>query len=342
METVRLTQFSKAAGCGCKIAPAVLEKILKSDHTFKSEKLIVGYATNDDAAVYDLGNKNYLVSTTDFFMPIVDDAFDFGRIAATNALSDVYAMGGTPLMALAILGWPVEKLGTESAAEVLNGAREQCAKAGIPIAGGHSIESTEPIFGLIVNGMVSPEHLKKNNTVKEGDVLYMTKSLGTGVYSTALKREKLKEEDYTVLVNSMTELNAAGSEIAKLSYVTAMTDITGFGLAGHLLEMLSGNKLSSIVEKHRVKTFENLPFYIQQFIFPDNTTRNFNAYDENISGMTDLDFITYCDPQTSGGLLFTIEENNKGDFETFMREKNISASEIGRIVKAQEKKLVFV
>jgi selenide, water dikinase len=342
METVRLTQFSKAAGCGCKIAPAVLEKILKSDHTFKTEKLIVGYATNDDAAVYDLGNKNYLVSTTDFFMPIVDDAFDFGRIAATNALSDVYAMGGTPLMALAILGWPVEKLGTELAAEVLNGAREQCAKAGIPIAGGHSIESTEPIFGLIVNGIVSPEQLKKNNTVKEGDLIYMTKSLGTGVYSTALKREKLKEEDYSVLVNSMTELNSSGSEIAKLSYVHAMTDITGFGLAGHLLEMLTGNNLSAIVEKHKVKTFENLSSYVQQFIFPDNTTRNFNAYDSKISGMNDLDFITYCDPQTSGGLLFTIGEDNKNDFEKWMREKNISATQIGNIVKAEEKKLVFV
>jgi selenide,water dikinase len=342
METVRLTQFSKAAGCGCKIAPAVLQQILKTDHSFKTDKLIVGYNTNDDAAVYDLDGKQLLISTTDFFMPIVDDAFDFGRIAATNALSDVFAMGGSPLMAVAILGWPVEKLGTELASRVLDGAREQCSKAGIPIAGGHSIESTEPIFGLAVSGIVQREHLKRNNSIKEGDLLYMTKPLGTGVYSTALKRNLLKEEDYPVLLETMTELNTAGAELGKLNYVNAMTDITGFGLAGHLLEMLEGTAFSAEIEKQKIKKFKNLDHYISQFIFPDNTTRNYNAYESKISGMTDLDFISYCDPQTSGGLMFAISSGDKVNFETWLREKNIAASEIGRIVPELDKKLSFI
>lgn len=342
METVRLTQLSKASGCGCKIAPAVLQQILKSSHNFKSDKLIVGYNTSDDAAVYDLGNGQYLISTTDFFMPVVDDAFDFGRISAANAISDVYAMGGKPLMAVAILGWPTEKLGAELAARMLDGAREQCAKAGIPVAGGHSIESTEPIFGLAVSGMVEQNCLKRNNTVKEGDIIYMTKALGTGVYSTALKRGALKPEDYAALLDVMTQLNDAGYELGKLSYVNAMTDITGFGLAGHLLEMLGENNLSATIEKKKVKTLGNLSSYIQQFIFPDNTTRNFNAYDSKISGMADLDFITYCDPQTSGGLLFTISANEKNNFDTWLKEKNISATEIGKVVREGEKKLIFV
>jgi selenide,water dikinase len=342
METVRLTQFSKASGCGCKIAPAVLQQILKTDHNFKTDKLIVGYNSNDDAAVYDLDGKQLLISTTDFFMPIVDDAFDFGRIAATNALSDVYAMGGTPLMAIAILGWPVEKLGTELASRVLDGAREQCAKAGIPIAGGHSIESTEPIFGLAVSGVVTQTNLKRNNSVKEGDLVYMTKPLGTGIYSTALKRNLLKDEDYTFLVETMTELNIQGSKLGKLSYVNAMTDITGFGFAGHLLEMVGGTSLSAVIEKQKIKRFKNLDHYISQFIFPDNTTRNFNAYESRISGMNDLDFITYCDPQTSGGLLFTISAGEKTNFESWLKEKNINATEIGKITSEQDKKLVFI
>jgi selenide,water dikinase len=340
METVRLTQYSKAAGCGCKIAPAVLQKILKTDHHFKSEKLIVGYNTNDDAAVYNLDEHQYLISTTDFFMPIVDDAFDFGAIAATNAISDVYAMGGKPLMAIAILGWPVEKLGAELAAKVLDGARKQCEKAGIPIAGGHSIESTEPIFGLAVSGIVQPSHLKKNNSCQQGDILYMSKSLGTGVYGTALKRGQLKPEDYPVLVNSMTELNSLGFELGQLHYVTAMTDITGFGLAGHLIEML-GEDWSAEVKKSAVPKFNNLDQYVSQFIFPDNTTRNFNAYESMIDGMTDLDFITYCDPQTSGGLLFTVKEENQKEFQQWLNGKNNSVNEIGRILKREEKKIFF-
>lgn len=342
MEKVRLTQFSKASGCGCKIAPAVLQEILKSDFDFVCKELLVGNTTNDDAAVYDLGNDQCLISTTDFFMPVVDSPFDFGRVAAANAISDVYAMGGKPIMAIAILGWPTEKLGTITAKEVLEGAREICAKAGIPLAGGHSIESNEPIFGLSVNGLVERKNLKQNNSIQEGDSIYLTKSLGTGIYSTALKRGALKEEDYSVLLNSMTELNSLGFELGKLAYVNAMTDVTGFGFLGHLLEMISNKNLSATIEKNKIKTFENLNSYTTQFIFPDNTTRNFNAYEKESNGMKDLEFMTYCDPQTSGGLLFTINSSNENEFEKWLKENNCLAVKIGSIAKRKEKKVEFI
>lgn len=342
MEAVKLTQLSKASGCGCKIAPAVLQEILQSDLDFVCKELLVGNKTNDDAAVYDLGNDQCLISTTDFFMPVVDSPFDFGKVAAANAISDVYAMGGKPIMAIAILGWPTEKLGTATAKEVLNGAREMCAKAGIPLAGGHSIESTEPIFGLSVNGLVERKNLKQNNSVKEGDSIYLTKSLGTGAYSTALKRGVLKPEDYSVLLNSMCELNSLGAELGKLPYVNALTDVTGFGLLGHLLEMMGDKQLTAEITKNKIRTFENLNFYTSQFIFPDNTTRNFNAYEKDSKGMIDLEFMTYCDPQTSGGLMFTISSSNENEFEKWLKEKNVSAFKIGSIINLREKKVEFI
>jgi selenide, water dikinase len=342
METIKLTQLSKASGCGCKIAPAVLQEILESDHNFVSKELIVGNNTNDDAAVYDLGNDQCLISTTDFFMPVVDSPFDFGRVAATNAISDVYAMGGKPILSVAILGWPTEKLGTSAAKEVLEGARQQCALAGIPLAGGHSIESTEPIFGLAVNGLVEKKNLKQNHTLNEGDSIYLSKSLGTGVYSTALKRGKLQDTDLKILVDSMCELNSLGYELGKLSYVTAMTDVTGFGLLGHLLEMIVDKTVTAVLDKKSIKTFDNLNTYTSQFIFPDNTTRNFNAYEKDSKGMQDLDFITYCDPQTSGGLLFTVNSSNENEFEKWLKENDHVAAKIGIIGKFREKKVEFV
>jgi selenide,water dikinase len=342
MENIKLTQLSKASGCGCKIAPAVLQEILKSDHDFVCKELLVGNKTNDDAAVYDLGNGQCLISTTDFFMPVVDAPFDFGRVAATNSISDVYAMGGKPVMAIAILGWPTEKLGTTTAKEVLEGARKQCALAGIPLAGGHSIESTEPIFGLAVSGLVDRKNLKQNNTVNEGDSIYLSKSLGTGVYSTALKRGKLQDEDLKTLTDSMCELNTLGYELGKLSYVTAMTDVTGFGLLGHLLEMIGDQNVTATLEKNKIRTFVNLNSYTSQFIFPDNTTRNFNAYEKESKGMADLDFITYCDPQTSGGLLFTVNSANETEFENWLKDNNHSAVKIGIVEKFKEKKVEFI
>jgi selenide,water dikinase len=339
METVRLTQFSKASGCGCKIAPAVLQEILKTEHAFECGQLLVGYGQADDAAVYDLGNDQCLISTADFFMPIVDDAFDFGRVAATNAISDVYAMGGNPVMAIAILGWPVEKLGPQLAQRVLDGAREQCSKAGIPLAGGHSIDSSEPIFGLSVNGLVQKQHLKKNNTVKENDILYLSKPIGSGVYSTAMKRGLLKQGDEKELIGHLTALNELGAELGQLPYVTAMTDVTGFGLAGHLLEMLNGTAFSAELSKQDIPVYKNLKHYAGQFIFPDNTTRNLNAYNADISGMSDLDFITLCDPQTSGGLLFTVEVEKVEEFEKKFGNRPIYR--VGSIIKQQEKKIIL-
>lgn len=338
----KLTQMSKASGCGCKIAPAVLQEILKSDLDFVCKELLVGNKTNDDAAVYDLGNGQCLISTTDFFMPVVDSPRDFGKVASANAISDVYAMGGKPILAIAILGWPTEKLGTEQAKEVLNGAREICAKAGIPLAGGHSIESTEPIFGLAVNGLVEKKNLKQNNSVKEGDSIYLTKSLGTGIYSTALKRGVLKEEDLQVLLDSMCELNSLGTELGKLPYVNALTDVTGFGFLGHLLEMIGSQSLTAEITKSKIKTFENLSFYTSQFIYPDNTTRNFNAYEKDSKGMADLEFMTFCDPQTSGGLLFTLNSANEVEFENWLKQTHHSAVKVGSIGKLKEKKVEFI
>lgn len=339
METVRLTQFSKASGCGCKIAPAVLQEILKTGHRFDCDQLLVGYGHADDAAVYDLQNGQCLISTADFFTPVVDDAFEFGRVGAANAISDVYAMGGKPLMAIAILGWPVEKLGASLAQRVLDGAREICAKAGIPLAGGHSIESSEPIFGLAVNGLVQKKFLKENHTLEENDVLYLSKPIGSGVYSSAMKRGLLAANDEKELISTLTELNSPGEELGQLPYVTAMTDVTGFGLAGHLLEMLSDDKLSAVLEKKSIPVFQNFWHYAQQFIFPDNTTRNLNACSNDIDGMTDLDFLLFCDPQTSGGLLFTVKGEHADEFEKSFKDRNIHR--IGFIVQRKEKKILI-
>lgn len=261
MEEISLTQHSHGAGCGCKIAPAVLEQILKSSTQIPAEKLIVGNSTKDDAAVYELDKDNYLISTTDFFTPIVDDAFDFGRIAAANAISDVYAMGGTPIMAIAILGWPVNKLPVELAQKAIEGMRSICAESNIPLAGGHSIDSTEPILGLSVNGIVTPKNLKRNNTAQAGDLIYITKKLGVGILATAEKRAMLEEMHKGVAVKQMTQLNKFGSIAGKLPYVNAMTDVTGFGLLGHLIEMAEGSNLSAEINYTHVPLIENLSTY---------------------------------------------------------------------------------
>ena len=258
---IKLTQFSKASGCGCKIAPTVLEEILsgcKQDITFAN--LLVGNETKDDAAVYELEDGNCIVSTTDFFTPIVDDAFDFGKISATNAISDVYAMGGKPLMAVAILGWPIDKIPTALAQQVIKGAQAICSQAGIPLAGGHSVDTQEPLFGLAVTGIVKKENLKRNNTVKENDVLYLTKPLGIGVLSTALKRGLLHEDDYKTLLKHTTALNTIGEKLGGLTFVNAMTDVTGFGFAGHLPESISSkcpanpNPVTSVIAFTKVSS----------------------------------------------------------------------------------------
>ena len=309
---IKLTQYSRGAGCGCKISPKVLDEILKSDLPVpENSKLLVGNSSKDDAAVYDLGNGTALISTTDFFMPIVDDAFDFGRIASANAISDVYAMGGKPLLAVAILGWPIEKLPAELAQKVLEGSRTVCAAAGIPLAGGHSVDSAEPIFGLAVSGIVEIKNLKKNNGAKAGDLIFLTKRLGVGILSTAQKRGVLKEEHLPLMIEQMCALNSIGEALGKISGVTAMTDVTGFGLLGHLIEMAEGAGLSAEINYAALPVIDGVKEYLAQRIILDATYRNWNSYSEQTKfekGVNVMEaFNLLPDPQTNGGLLITVD-----------------------------------
>jgi selenide,water dikinase len=343
IEEVRLTQFSHGGGCGCKIAPKVLEEILHSDiQQPAADKLIVGNSSKDDAAVYDLGNGTALISTTDFFTPIVDDAFAFGQIASANAISDVYAMGGKPILAIAILGWPVNKIPTTVAQQVLEGSKKICAEAGIPLAGGHSIDSPEPIFGLAVNGLVSIENLKQNNTAKEGDVLILTKPLGIGILSTAQKRGVLKKEDQELMLKQLITLNKAGEALGKIKGVNAMTDVTGFGLLGHLIEMAEGSCLSAEIQYSKAPIINAAKEYLQQKIIPDATYRNWNSYSEKVSFGTGVNvmeaFNILPDPQTNGGLLISVDEASVDEVKEVLRSYEIQCSQpIGRMIKQSDK-----
>lgn len=337
MEDIKLTQYSHGAGCGCKISPAVLDEILKTDFLKQHfPALLVGNESKDDAAVYDPGDGNCIISTTDFFMPIVDDAFTFGQIASVNAISDVYAMGGKPLLALAILGWPISKLSTELAQQVLNGAREICQQAGISLAGGHSIDSPEPIFGLAVTGTVRREHLKQNNTATENCLLYLTKPLGVGIITTAQKRGLAEASDVAEAVKWMTELNTLGHEVGKLDYVKAMTDVTGFGLLGHLIEVCEGSGLSAELTYGKIPLLNNLSSYTSKFIYPDNTMRNWQGYEKKVSGIGAESLLTLCDPQTSGGLLVCVEEERADDFERLTAAQGLTLKPIGRMTTKKE------
>jgi selenide,water dikinase len=344
IDTIKLTQYSHGAGCGCKIAPKVLDEILKTNITPPdNNKLLVGNHSKDDAAVYDLGNGLALISTTDFFMPIVDDAFDFGRIAAANSISDVYAMGGKPIMAIAILGWPVEKLSPELAQRVVEGGRLVCNEAGIPLAGGHSIDSPEPIFGLAVTGIVSIENLKRNNTGQEGDYLFLTKPLGVGILSTAQKRGLLNAEHLPILIGQMSTLNKIGEELGKIEGVTAMTDVTGFGLLGHLIEVAEGSNLSAQLYYDRIPIIEGVNEYINQRISPDATFRNWNSYSDKVKfeqGVNVMEAFTILpDPQTNGGLLFTVKEKSLNQVRNILEKMNLNAftEPIGRMISKSEK-----
>lgn len=343
MSTIRLTQYSKASGCGCKIAPAQLEEILSGCAAGPQfAHLLVGNDTKDDAAVMELADGTCIVSTTDFFMPIVDDAFDFGSIAAANAISDIYAMGAKPLMAIAILGWPVETLPTDLAQAVIKGAQAICTQAGMPLAGGHSVDAQEPFFGLAVTGVLpNASMLKRNNTIQQGDVLYLTKPLGIGMYSAAHKRSVLSASDYELLRTHCTTLNTIGQDLGALSYVHAMTDVTGFGLSGHLLEMIADKPLSALLDKSAIPILPAAHQLAQQFIFPNNTTRNYNAHLPFIEGMSGLDFLIYCDPQTSGGLLFSVAPDQTEAIESLLHTKQQFFARIGSLVEAKENKIIF-
>jgi selenide,water dikinase len=275
--------------------------------------LLVGNSSNDDAAVYDIGGGKSIISTTDFFMPIVDDAFNFGQIASANAISDVYAMGGKPLMAVAILGWPIEKLSTDLARQVLDGARDICTKVGIPLAGGHTIDTQEPMFGLAVTGMVDTINIKKNNTSKEGDLLFITKPIGVGILATAQKRGLIEESHLSLMISQMTTLNSFGEKLAEIEGVTAVTDVTGFGLLGHCIEMADGANLSAELFYSKIPVIAGAKEYLSQRIVPDATYRNWNSYSSKTSfekGVNVMEaFNLLPDPQTNGGLLFSVDKN---------------------------------
>ena len=330
--SIKLTQYSHGAGCGCKISPAILDKILHSASPAQPDaRLLVGNDKRDDAAVLDLGNGTALISTTDFFMPIVDDAFDFGRIASANAISDVYAMGGKPVLAIAILGWPIDKLPPEAAQKVLEGARSICAEAGITLAGGHSIDCPEPVFGLAVNGMVQISELKQNSTATAGCKLYLTKALGVGILSTAQKRGILKPEDAAIALKSMVTLNKPGAMFASIEGVKAMTDVTGFGLLGHLSEMCAGSGLAAEIEFDKVPVISSLGYYLEQKCFPGGTQRNWNSYGDKIGDITEEQRYVLADPQTSGGLLVAVTEEASAEFEELLKANNLPSASFGRL-----------
>src|SRR5690606_11667055 len=337
-QPTRLTEWSEGSGCGCKIAPAILDQILSASGSFTQSdpNLIVGNSHKDDAAVYQVSDDLAIINTVDFFTPIVDDPYDFGRIAAANAISDVYAMGGKPVFANAILSWPVEQISPELAANVLEGAKSICKAAGIELAGGHSIAATDPIFGLSVNGITHPRKIKTNTGGKAGDLLFLTKPLGIGVLATALKRQKIQEKDYVNLLDTACRLNSIGTVLGNHEEVHAMTDVTGFGLLGHLIEMAEGAGLSAKLEIAKLPLIEGIQEYINQFIFPDNTYRNWNGYSAKTKGVVGMDLVKLCDPQTSGGLLIAVAEENKGWFEETMNLHNQPVWEIGRFVEKGE------
>lgn len=310
-EKIKLSQYAHGAGCGCKIAPQVLDEILKSASPGRVfDALLVGNHSKDDAAVYQLNEREALIATTDFFTPIVDDPYLFGKVAAANAISDVYAMGGSPLLALAILGWPIDKLPVSAAQQVLEGARAICAEANIPLAGGHSIDTPEPVFGLSVNGRVALKHLKQNNKARTGDVLLLTKPLGVGVLSTAAKRGIIEEMDLANLEQQLVQLNSVGALLGKMEAVNAMTDVTGFGIAGHLVEMAEGAGLSAIIDYAKLPKLEGLKKYLDKNIIPDATYRNWNSFSEKVTIESSVDmmeaFRLLPDPQTNGGLLISV------------------------------------
>lgn len=344
---IKLTKYAKATGCSCKIAPAQLQEILATSSVSTGfPNLLVGNEASDDAAVYALDDTTALISTTDFFTPVVDDAFDYGRIAAANALSDVYAMGGKPLMAVAVLGWPVEIIPASIAQRVIEGGRTACADAGIPLAGGHSIIAAEPFFGLCVNGLVPIAHLKKNSTAQQGDFLFLTKPIGSGILTTARKRGALPEEEYPALLEQLCSLNKIGTQLGAIKGVTAMTDVTGFGLLGHLIEMASGSGLSATLQYSAIPVLHGARELLAKQVVPDATYRNWNSYSTGVSfapGVNVMEaFNLLPDPQTNGGLLFSVNASAVEKVRQLMIQEGYSefAIPIGKLHANAEKTVI--
>ncbi|MEO6637864.1 MAG: selenide, water dikinase SelD [Ginsengibacter sp.] len=339
-ETIKLTQYSHGAGCGCKISPQVLDKILHSNLALPDNKnLIVGNHTKDDAAVYNMGNDMALISTTDFFMPIVDDPFEFGRIASANAISDVYAMGGKPVLAIAILGWPINILAPEVAQKVIEGSRSICMEAGISLAGGHSIDSPEPIFGLAVNGIIPIKNIKQNNKAKEGDQLFLTKPLGVGILTTAEKKRLLQKEHFGIAARQMMQLNTIGELLGNIEGVHAMTDVTGFGLLGHLTEMAEGSSLSAVVYMDKVPTIiDDIKNYVDKNCVPGGTNRNWDSYGNQIGSISPFQISILADPQTSGGLLIAVDPSAVEEVKKLMLQYGLGkfTNPIGVLIAKEE------
>ena len=335
----RLTSLSHGGGCGCKIAPGVLSEILKGTAQMPIPKeLLVGIETADDAAVYQLNDEQALIATTDFFMPIVDDPYDFGRIAATNAISDVYAMGGTPIMALALVGMPISVLSTDTIGRILAGGQDVCRAAGIPIAGGHTIDSVEPIYGLVALGLVHPKRVKRNADARVGDRLILGKPVGVGVLSAALKKDRLDAEGYARMIENTTRLNTPGPDLAALPGVHALTDITGFGLAGHVLEMARGANAAVHIDMARVPLLPAVRELAGAGMVPGASGRNWAAYGHEVrlgAGLQPVDQALLSDPQTSGGLLVSCDAASVDEvLAIFHRHGFAEAAEVGSIVAA--------
>lgn len=347
---IKLTQFSHGGGCGCKIAPQVLDQILnKQTQTLQDFKnLLVGNHTKDDAAVYQINEKEALIATTDFFTPIVNDPFTFGQVAAANAISDVFAMGGKPIMALAILGWPLEKIPLEAAQQVMAGAQAICAKAQIPLAGGHSIDTPEPIFGLAVNGLVDLENLKTNHKAQEGDYILLTQALGIGVLATAEKRNIIEPEHQSIFYEKLTHLNTIGKDLGTIPGVHALTDVTGFGLAGHLLEMANGAGLSATLEFAKIPFLQGVKSYLSKHIMPDATSRNWKSYGEQIQIESTVSFMDAFqilpDPQTNGGLLIAVAPEALEAVQKLLKENGYEdcIEPIGKFSAPKEKALILI
>ncbi len=340
----KLTSYSKSSGCGCKLEPKQLQELIQHNSLSVDEFLLVGNENADDAAVYNLQNGTAIINTVDFFTPIVDDAFEFGQIAAANAISDVYAMGGKPLFSNAILGWPVSQIPIAVAKQVLAGARHTCAKVNITLAGGHSIEATEPFFGLSVCGIVDTANLKKNSTALLGNKMYITKSIGLGILATALKRNLISDEGKQILISELVKINSLGEHVAKLNYVTAMTDVTGFGLLGHALEMAKGAKLSLNIYGDKVPILPYCTDYANKMIVPDNTYRNWNYISKYVKNILPHQFLTFNDPQTNGGLLIAIDASNAKEFEIFLTEHKLQeyAIPIGDFVPLENESFIII
>lgn len=339
MSEIKLTSFSKGSGCGCKIQPAVLETLLhglkwtgNNSDVDSTSRVVLGNSMNDDCSVFDLKNGEYLLQTVDFFTPMVNDARVFGLAAAANALSDIYAMGGRPIMANAVFGWPVDELPIELAREVLKGGKEMCDQLGVPLVGGHTIDSKEPIFGLSVTGLVPSAHLKTNSGARAGDYILISKPLGIGMLAAGHKRGLNSPEQDQALSSWLVKSNDFGKKIAHLSSVHAMTDVTGFGLIGHLLEVLKGSEISADIDAASIPTIEAARSLAQQFVLPDNAMRNWNAYEKQVELVASDAFPWLVDPQTNGGLLIFVDQNGLDEVTKLAEESDCTLYKIGKAV----------